>query len=162
MLDWERISPAKLLPHSGHMMLLDKIISCDEHSLQAWAHIGAEHILLPLGADALPSYLGAEIMAQGVAAWAGAHHLARGEAVRLGFLLGTRKLMFSQPAIAVGTELLVVVKQSWQDQSGMGVFDCELRHRYTDEVLVHGAMNVFSPSSDADLAALLNPTAEHG
>lgn len=162
MLDWERISPAKLLPHSGHMMLLDKIISCDEHSLQAWAHIGAEHILLPLGADALPSYLGAEIMAQGVAAWAGAHHLARGEAVRLGFLLGTRKLMFSQPAIAVGTELLVVVKQSWQDQSGMGVFDCELRHRHTDKVLVHGAMNVFSPSSDADLVALLNPTAEHG
>ncbi|EGK09439.1 thioester dehydrase [Kingella kingae] len=162
MLDWERISPAKLLPHSGHMMLLDKIISCDEHSLQAWAHIGAEHILLPLGADALPSYLGAEIMAQGVAAWAGAHHLARGEAVRLGFLLGTRKLMFSQPAIAVGTELLVVVKQSWQDQSGMGVFDCELRHCHTDEVLIHGAMNVFSPSSDADLAVLLNLTAEHG
>ena len=35
---------------------------------------------------------------------------------------------------------------------GMGVFDCELRCRETDEILVSGAMNVYSPTNLSDLA----------
>lgn len=159
MLDWDNISPAQLLPHSGRMVLLDKIIFCNETHLRAHAHIGANHFLLPENASALPSYLGAEIMAQGVAAWAGAHAIARGESVRLGFLLGTRKLVFRQPEIAIGTELWVCIAQSWQDHSGMGVFDCELRCRNTNAVLLSGAMNVYSPTRAEDLAKLLGTEA---
>lgn len=155
MPDCPIVSPEILLPHSGRMVLLQRIVSYNETSLLAEAEIGTNHILLPDGATGLPSYLGAEIMAQGVAAWAGAHALDRGETVRLGFLLGTRKLVFRQPEIAIGTQLSVYIQQSWQDNSGMGVFDCELRERVSGEVLLSGALNVYSPTSDGDLAALL-------
>lgn len=155
MPDCPIVSPEILLPHSGRMVLLQRIVSYDETSLLAEAEIGANHILLPDDATGLPSYLGAEIMAQGVAAWAGAHALDRGETVRLGFLLGTRKLVFRQPEIAIGTQLSVYIQQSWQDNSGMGVFDCELRERVSGEVLLSGALNVYSPTNDGDLAALL-------
>ena len=160
MLDWDKVTPAQIMPHSGHMVLLDKIIFCDEMQLQAYAHIDEQHFLLPENAAGLPSYLGAEVMAQGVAAWAGAHWLVCGEPIRLGFLLGTRKLVFRQPEIKIGTQLLVLIKQSWQDDSGMGVFDCELRCCETDEILVSGAMNVYSPTNLSDLARILGKNNE--
>ncbi|MCF7529234.1 thioester dehydrase [Neisseria lisongii] len=161
MLECPIISPERLLPHSGKMMLLERVVSYDEHSLLAHAEITPDHILLPDGAQALPAYLAAEIMAQGIGAWAGAHALDKGEAVRLGFLLGSRKLIFRRPDIPVGTKLAVWVQQSWQDDSGMGVFDCELRCREplddlaADTVLVSGAMNVYAPKHEADLNQLL-------
>lgn len=165
MPDFPLTPVAPYLPHSGRMVLLDAVTACDEHGLCAEAAVRPDHILLPPDADALPAYLGMEIMAQGVAAWAGVHAAARGEAVRLGFLLGTRKLKLHCPAIPIGTLLTVRVAQSWQDESGMGVFDCELRcrapaHGYENDMpsgslLVSGALNVYSPRSDAALNDLL-------
>lgn len=153
------------VPHSGRMVLLDEISACDEHGLTARAAIRPDHILLPAAAPALPAYLGMEIMAQGVAAWAGIHAAERGEAVRLGFLLGTRKLNLHYADIPVGTQLDVSVAQSWQDENGMGVFDCELRCRTpaaghetampAGSLLVSGAMNVYSPRSEQVLQTLL-------
>lgn len=159
-------NPALLLPHSGKMVLLERICRYDAHSLYAEAAVNAGHILLADGADSLPAYLAAEIMAQGVAAWAGAHALDAGETVRLGFLLGTRKLNLHYAEIPVGTQLEVSVVQSWQDENGMGVFDCELRCRTpaaghetampAGSLLVSGAMNVYSPRSEQVLQTLLN------
>lgn len=161
---------APFLPHSGRMVLLDSILDYDEQHLSARATICANHILLPVGADALPAHLGMEIMAQGVAAWAGVQAADRGEAVRLGFLLGTRKLHIGCPTIPVGTVLAIEVVQSWQDNSGMGVFDCTLNcvqaaagFEQTMPVgmeLLGGSLNVFSPRSDEALAQLLHADAE--
>ena len=86
--------PAALLPHSGRMVLLDEVLSYDDNNLHAVCTIRPDCILLPDGANALPGWLGLEIMAQGVGAWAGAHALDAGRPVQLGFLLGTRKLHF--------------------------------------------------------------------
>ena len=80
---------APLLPHSGHMVLLDCITEYGDDYLHATAHVGEKHILLQAGS--LPVLAGMEIMAQGIAALAGCHAHNRGEPVRLGFLLGTRK-----------------------------------------------------------------------
>lgn len=162
---------APLLPHSGNMVLLDQITHYDAQSLHAIALIRPECILLPAGADSLPIWMGGEILAQGIGAWAGAHALDRGEPVRLGFLLGSRKLQFGAPAIPVGTHLDIHIHLSLQDETGMGVFDCILQCREPapgfaeslppGKVLVQGAMNVFSPNNDAILAKTLgrNPGA---
>lgn len=162
-------NPAPYLPHSGKMVLLSSIVSYDEHGLHATAHVGPEHILLPQGEDALPVYLGAEIMAQGIAAWAGLHAADRGEPVRLGFLLGTRKLVFGTDYIPIGTHLDIYVRQSWQDGSGMGVFDCEMRCRQPENgadgtmpagmLLLHGSLNVFCPQNDGELDKILQSEA---
>ena len=92
---------APLLPHSGHMVLLDCITEYGDDYLHATAHVGEKHILLQAGS--LPVLAGMEIMAQGIAALAGCHAHNRGEPVRLGFLLGTRKLNLFADTIAVGT-----------------------------------------------------------
>lgn len=157
---------ARLLPHSGHMVLLDRVLSYDAHSLHAIATLKPDCILLPPGADSLPIWMGGEILAQGIGAWAGAHALDRGENIRLGFLLGSRKLSFAAAAIPIATQLDIHIRQSLFDAQGMGVFDCTLacrepapgheKHMAPGSILLHGAINVFSPQSDALLQQLLH------
>ena len=157
--------PTVLLPHSGRMVLLDEVLSYDSNSLHAVCTIRPDCILLPDGANALPGWLGMEIMAQGVGAWAGAHALDADRPVQLGFLLGTRKLHFARPEIPVGTVLDVQITLSWQDNAtNMGVFDCTLACRTPPSdredpapgtLLLSGALNVFSPTNREALDAIL-------
>ncbi|WP_416192509.1 thioester dehydrase [Neisseria sp. CCUG12390] len=146
---------APLLPHSGRMVLLDCITEYDDRHLRAEALVGEKHILLVNGT--LPCAAGMEIMAQGIAALAGCHALNAGEKVRLGFLLGTRKLNLFAQTIPVGTKLQIDVTVSTQDAGGMGVFDCELRWTDapdevknllpSDGLLIQAALNVYSPKT---------------
>ena len=155
---------APLLPHSGCMVLLDSITDYGDHHLTATAAIGEDHILLQNGR--LPCMLGMEIMAQGIAAWSGAHALDRGEPVRLGFLLGSRKLTLGVSEIPVGTVLDIHITLSLEDNLGMGVFDCSLNCRQPapghehimppGTVLLSGSLNVFSPKSDQALQEVVH------
>jgi len=147
------------------MVLLDEVLSYDDNNLHAVCTIRPDCILLPDGANALPGWLGLEIMAQGVGAWAGAHALDAGRPVQLGFLLGTRKLYFARPEIPVGTVLDVQINLSWQDNAtNMGVFDCTLACRTPPSdredltpgtLLLSGALNVFSLTNREALDAIL-------
>lgn len=138
------IEPASpFIPQSSEMALLDRITDFGEDFLVAEASIGQQHILLQNGK--LATYSGVEIMAQGIAAWAGIMAKQRNEPIRLGYLLGTRKLYIHQPDIAVGTVLEIRVKMSIQDATGFGVFDCQLIDKQSQKVLLEGALNVFSP-----------------
>ena len=143
---------AAILPHSGHMVLLDEILAYDHESLQASAHIGADHVLMqPDGT--VPAWMGMEIMAQCIAALDGIHAHNGGESVRLGFLLGTRKLHLFADTLPVGCTLLAETRQSIRDSNGFAVFDCSLRitaapvgFRLPENGLVaQAALNVFSP-----------------
>ena len=62
-----QISP--LLPHSGKMVLLDKITNFGTDFLEAETTLDKHCLLAKKGI--IDSLMGAEIMAQGVAAWAG-------------------------------------------------------------------------------------------
>ena len=143
---------AALLPHSGHMVLLDEVLAYDHESLQASAHIGADHVLMqPDGT--VPAWMAMEIMAQCIAALDGIHAHNGGESVRLGFLLGTRKLHLFADTLPLGCELLAETRQSIRDNNGFAVFDCSLRiiaapagFRLPENGLVaQAALNVFSP-----------------
>lgn len=147
---------APLLPHSGRMVLLSRITAYGEDFLEAEAVVDEGHILLEQGA--VPAASGMEIMAQGIAALAGCHAHNAGEPVRLGFLLGTRKLNLFAESIPIGTQLAVRVQASTQDGNGFGVFDCELhwtdapeacRSRLpSDGLLLQASLNVYSPKTD--------------
>ena len=143
---------AALLPHSGHMVLLDEVLAYDHESLQASAHIGADHVLMqPDGT--VPAWMAMEIMAQCIAALDGIHAHNGGESVRLGFLLGTRKLHLFADTLPLGCTLLAETRQSIRDNNGFAVFDCSLRiiaapagFRLPENGLVaQAALNVFSP-----------------
>ena len=146
-------NPAFLLPHSGHMILIDRVLEYGDDYVYVEAKVDKKHILLHGGA--LPSTAGMEIMAQSMGAFAGIQALLANEQVKLGFLLGTRRLDLYAENIPIGTKLLATAKVSTQDNNGMGVFDCELRwtdapemikHLLpTDGLLVRAALNVYSP-----------------
>ena len=145
--------PAFLLPHSAHMVLIDRVTEHRADFVRVEAYVGSKHILLQNGV--LPTTMGMEIMAQAIGAFAGIQTMSAGEEVKLGFLLGTRKLNLFADAIPVGTTLAATAHLSTQDPSGMGVFDCELRWldapdgvRDTlpqDGLLAQAALNVYSP-----------------
>ena len=157
---------APLLPHSGHMVLLDEVLAYDSQSLHATATLRPNCLLLPAGSTSLPVWMGMEIMAQGIAAWSGAHALDRGEPVRLGFLLGSRKLTLGVSEIPVGTVLDIHIALSLEDNLGMGVFDCSLNCRQPAPghehnmppgmVLLSGSLNVYSPKSDQALQEVVH------
>ncbi|KQZ97960.1 hotdog family protein [Achromobacter sp. Root565] len=133
---------ASLLPHAGDMILLDTVIRYDADSLTARAVIRPGPYSLPDGS--LPPWLGMELMAQAVGAWAGCQARQANEAVKLGFLLGTRRYECHDASLPAGAELTVHVERGLIDASGMSVFECVLRD--DARVVARARLNVYQPS----------------
>ena len=96
-----------LLPHSGAMVLLDRVISADDDNLCAEVRIHAGSMLAtPQGVGA---WVGIEYMAQAIAAHAGWKARRRQQPVKVGFLLGSRKYQAGVPYFAPGSVLRVHV-----------------------------------------------------
>jgi predicted hotdog family 3-hydroxylacyl-ACP dehydratase len=122
----DKYKPAELLPHSGAMMLLDRIIEVGDEHLRAAACVRAQCPLSRPGDTGLPAFAGLEFMAQAAAAWAGYRELAAGRSVRPGLLLGTRRFDSSQPWLSEGLALDIHIERMLEDESGIGAFDCRI------------------------------------
>lgn len=132
---------AELLPHAGDMILLDSIDSWDEDSIVALARVAGDRLFaLPDGS--WPVWLGIELMAQAVAAYAGLRAKSSGEQVQLGFLLGTRKFDCNVTHFPAGYLLRIRASRSLEDDNGMGVFECRID---ADDIEVRARLNVFRP-----------------
>lgn len=150
---------APLLPHSGRMVLIDHINRYGDYFVEAVTQIRSDHILLVDGM--LPYTAFIELMAQAVGAYAGIQARKNVQPVRLGFLLGTRKLEIFTQSVPVGTHLLATAHMSIQDVGGMGVFDCELRWTDapetssetlpSDGILARASLNVYSPEHPVEI-----------
>lgn len=138
---------AELLPHSGSAILIDEIIAFDEDTLVARARVKSAG-LFNQADGSLPAWIGLEIMAQTVAAWAGCRALRDGVPVKPGFLLGTRRYDCRVPAFTAGSNLTISVACSLQDETGIGTFDCELRE--AGQILASARLNAYSPPNVND------------
>ncbi|WP_122549517.1 3-hydroxylacyl-ACP dehydratase, partial [Pseudomonas viridiflava] len=98
----------------------------------------------------LPAWVGVELMAQSVAAFAGCQARSKGEAVKLGFLLGSRKFECNVAHFPAGRELNIHAVRSLQDDSGMGVFECTLTG---PDINAFARLNVYCPPNTADYLA---------
>lgn len=115
---------AGLIPHSGRMILLDRIIDFDGHTLSVELVVRDDGLF---GDDKIvPAWVGIEYMAQAVAAYAGIKSKLVGEPIKLGYLLGTRSYISNVASFAVGTALTIQVKNIIQDEK-LGVFACKIR-----------------------------------
>ncbi len=138
MIDWPI---AGLVPHAGDMILLDAVDTFDDESIDARLQVKPAGLFnLPDGS--LPAWVGVEIMAQTVAAFAGCQARQAGLPVELGFLLGTRSFQCNVGHFPAGSLLRVRATRSLQDDNGMGVFECHL-----DGPGIHAEarLNVFRP-----------------
>ena len=138
MIDWPL---AELLPHAGDMILIEQILAFDDEQIHTRLTVKPGGLFnRPDGS--LPAWVGVELMAQSVAAFAGCHARQKGNPVELGFLLGTRKFECNVEAFPAGTDLTIHGLRSLEDDNGMGVFEC---HIHGDGIHASARLNVFRP-----------------
>ncbi|MEP5230829.1 MAG: hypothetical protein ABJQ78_05275 [Alloalcanivorax sp.] len=143
---------AELVPHSGALVLLDRIVAVEEESLTAAIQVTADGLYNH--GDAVPAWVAMEYMAQAVAAFAGLESYRNGDTIPLGFLLGSRKVEFNSQSFPVGSVLTVTVKRILQDDSGMAVFECHLSgdDTHSRNIQASARLNLYQPiDSDAFL-----------
>jgi len=136
---------AELLPHAGDMILIDHVQSFDEEQIHTGLTVRAGG-LFSRADGSLPAWVGIELMAQSVAAYAGCHARQRGDEVEMGFLLGTRKFECNVEHFPAGAELTVHGLRSLEDDNGMGVFEC---HIHGPGIHASARLNVYRPPQAA-------------
>ena len=147
MRDFNTIDVAELIPHSGKMVWLDRIVDCDDNSLSAEFVVRANGLL---GNDeTVPAWAGIEYMAQAIAAYAGIMSRRAGEPVKPGFLLGTRRYSSNVAEFKVGSTLTVRVEKIIQDNT-LGAFECKIQG---DGVEVSANLNVYQPPHNDHIQA---------
>jgi predicted hotdog family 3-hydroxylacyl-ACP dehydratase len=90
----------------------------------------------------VPIWVGLEYMAQCVAVHGGLAARARGEALRPGLLLGSRRLRFG--AQSLPSRELRVEARHHRGETGLLAFDCEVRDPSDGRSLVEGRVNVYT------------------
>jgi predicted hotdog family 3-hydroxylacyl-ACP dehydratase len=130
---------AELIPHSGEMVWLDRIVDCDEQGLTAELVVRGDGLLSD--GPTVPAWAGIEYMAQTIAAYVGVKAKQANEPIRLGFLLGTRFYNSNVAAFKVGAMLTIRVEKIIQDD-GLGVFECRILGEGVD---ITANLNVYQP-----------------
>jgi predicted hotdog family 3-hydroxylacyl-ACP dehydratase len=90
---------------------------------------------------AVPAWVALEYMAQCVAVHAGLQARARGEPIRIGLLLGSRRIDICTPAFTVGQVLEVQARRLWAGQE-LGSFACRIADGADGTVLAEGTLSV--------------------
>jgi predicted hotdog family 3-hydroxylacyl-ACP dehydratase len=134
-----------LVPHSGTMLLLDTLLAADAETLSARVAIMPQAVFCSGGA--VGAWVGVEYMAQAVAAHAGYKAHLRGEPVRIGFLLGTRRYACAVPAFPAGSVLDIHVRCALQGESGLGAFDCRINDADDGAELATATITVYQPGN---------------
>ncbi|MEM4989627.1 3-hydroxylacyl-ACP dehydratase [Collimonas sp. H4R21] len=149
----ESLDIRRFLPHSGAMVLLDRLLEAGTEELLAEVTIRQDSLFCD--GQGVPAWVGVEYMAQAIAAYAGYAAQLRGEAVKIGFLLGTRRYEAGCPGFAVGSVLQVHVQRLLQADNGIGSFECRIHA--AGQQLASATITVFQP---ADAAVFLEGSTE--
>ena len=135
------VDAAHVVPHSARMLLLDTVVEGDENSLVATARVREDS---PFARDGvIGAWVGIEYMAQAIAAFEGCRARERGDAPKVGFLIGSRHYACSAPAFAVGTVLRVEIKREYEE-GGLGLFDGTITG---DGVTAAASLSVYQPDN---------------
>lgn len=145
-----RIPARELIPHAGPMVFVTDVLGGDEK--QTFCGVRVEELALFRDPDGtLPAWAGIEPMAQCVAAHGGREARRRGQAPRVGFLLGCRRLEIRAERLEPGVDYAVSAAQVWGGETGLVSFDCQLYEVPSGRRLLAGRINAYLPE---DLGAL--------
>lgn len=136
---------AEVVPHAGEMILLDGIEEVEAERIVCTRTVQPGALFVDAN-GALPAWVGVELMAQSIAAWAGCRARADQQPVQLGFLLGTRHYVCSVDAFPPGCRLRVEAARTFHDEHGMGVFTCSID---APDIHAEARLTVYRPR-DAD------------
>lgn len=132
-----------LLPHRAPMLLLERIASCSDDGMECVVKTRDTPFT---SGDFVDIIVSTEWMAQAVGAFVGASRQKKGEAPRIGFIIGTRRIDFHVTRVRTDTELRVHVSPVWIDR-GNGSFRCRVEEFSTGRVLAEGSLTVHEPEN---------------
>lgn len=144
-------TPGEVVPHRGDALLLDALLHADEDRLAAVVNVRPGTAFSD-DDGSLPGWVGAEMMAEAIAAFAGCRSLRRtGRQAEIGLLLGIRDYRSTLARFEPGARLRVEALRSSEDEAGRGVFDCRIV--IEDRPVATATLTVFQPPDDSFLAA---------
>jgi predicted hotdog family 3-hydroxylacyl-ACP dehydratase len=129
---------AKIVPHSGRMVLLDEVVAFDGRRVVCRVALRPDSTFMNEGR--VRAIVALEYMAQAVAAFAGLRGRATGDPVRIGFLLGTREMKLEVDYFEAGDELVVEAVHVWGDEH-LGSFECAVSR--AGQAVVSATLNVY-------------------
>lgn len=130
-----------VVPHTARMSLLDTVVRADENSLAANARVREDS---PFARDGVVgSWVGIEYMAQAIAAFEGCRARDRGDAPKVGFLIGSRHYACSASGFAVGSTLHIEIVRQYEE-GGLGLFDGKITG---DHVTADASLSVYQPDN---------------
>ena len=122
----ESLRPADFLPHRPPMILLAEVVSVDEPRVaSAVADTSPGCIFYDPELKGVPACAAVEYMAQTMALAVGAEHRRRGQAPRVGFILGTRRLEVKVATFESGKRYVTNAKCVYGDDE-FASFDCSI------------------------------------
>ena len=135
--------PSALVPHQGDALLLDCIDAVRPDGLVASLIVRGEQ---PSGRErrSLPAWMGPEIMAQAISAFA-TYRSGPPYLPRPGLILGIRKYDSSVTEFKHGSRLAVNVRESTRDAAGRAVFDSTLCMNGAE--IATGMLTVYQPDN---------------
>jgi predicted hotdog family 3-hydroxylacyl-ACP dehydratase len=139
-----------VLPHAGPMVLLDRLIAADAESLCAEVAIRPDTMFCD--GSGVGAWIGVEYMAQAIAAHAGYSASLRGDPVKIGFLLGSRRYVVTRATFALGSVLHVHVQRTLLADNGLGAFECRIVDAgdAAGEPAATATITVFQPEDAAE------------
>ncbi|RDX37030.1 3-hydroxyacyl-ACP dehydratase [Kangiella sp. HD9-110m-PIT-SAG07] len=140
---------SEFIPHSEPMVLIDRVLDFDRNQLKAEVTITELSRFFDPELQGVENLVAIEYMAQSVAALAGVRSRLNDQPVKLGFLLGTRKMVLNSSAFELGHSYQVHVEELYMDDSGLGSFQCEIR--CDDTIVAEAKLNVFETNDENQL-----------
>jgi predicted hotdog family 3-hydroxylacyl-ACP dehydratase len=151
MQDVTQFSIEELVPHAHPMILIDEAVEANEEHLVAKVTVRENNLFFDKELNAIPSWVGMEMMAQTIAAYAGYQERISNRPVRIGFLLGTRKYQSHHVAFTLGKEYMITVTKLFQEENGLGAFSCVMQ--CDDQEVARANINVFSSQNVEEFLA---------
>lgn len=141
----EMLEIETLVPHKGVMCLLDRVLDYGDDWVTTEAVVAEDNLFLT--EHGLPGWVGIEYMAQSISALAGIREIEKGEEVKIGFLLGTRKYTVNTSHFPLGCVLRITAREVLLGANGLGAFDCVLE---AGSYRAEANLNVFQPGNVQD------------
>lgn len=138
-----------LVPQSQGMVLLDRVVEIGESHIVTELSVRDDG-LFSQADHTVPAWVGMEYMAQAIAAFSGYNRRIRGEAIGLGFLLGTRHYQCSVASFPCGTRLNVRAEKIIEAANDMSVFACSI---LGDNISANAHLNVLLPQDSEKFLA---------
>ena len=136
----------QMLPHKSSMVLVDRLITSNDHSAIVEATIKADY---PFTGESVGTWVGLELMAQSAAVLAKFTKQAHSDKASLGFLLGSRSFTAHVPKFTPGQKVTIEIEL---DPAGEGQTMVNARGMVKDptgQVICEGSLTLYEPNDDA-------------